>query len=189
MPFKSKRQQRAMFGGHIPGMTKEDAKEWAHETPNIKKLPDRAPAEKGKPTLRSKKAGSENDRRHDALNERLKAQMKKKANGDMLQHFLDHPKEAENYLDRKERERTRRGKTASVILSEFADFTPALEDLLTDIFKTAALGSSVMKPSSVGKLKGMMTSHAMKAPGYAASSQAINPRRNIVAAMNANKPH
>lgn len=56
MPFKSKRQQRAAFGGHIPGFSKEKAREWAHETPNLKKLPDRAPAEKGKPTLLSKES-------------------------------------------------------------------------------------------------------------------------------------
>lgn len=56
MPFKSKRQQRAAFGGHIPGFSKEKAKEWAKETPDMKGLPERAPAEKGKPTLRSKKA-------------------------------------------------------------------------------------------------------------------------------------
>lgn len=56
MPFKSKRQQRAAFGGHIPGFSKEKAREWAHETPNLKELPDRAPAEKGKPTLRSKES-------------------------------------------------------------------------------------------------------------------------------------
>jgi hypothetical protein len=56
MPFTSKRQQRAAFGGHIPGFSKEKAKEWADETPNMKNLPERAPAEKGKPTMRSKKA-------------------------------------------------------------------------------------------------------------------------------------
>lgn len=50
---------RAAFGGHIPGFSKAKAREWAHETPNLKDLPDRAPAEKGKPTLRSKKAKSE----------------------------------------------------------------------------------------------------------------------------------
>lgn len=56
MPFTSKRQMRAAFGGHIPGITKAKAREWAHETKGLKNLPDRAPAEKGKPTLRAKKA-------------------------------------------------------------------------------------------------------------------------------------
>ena len=56
MPFTSKRQQRAAFGGHIPGFSKEKAKEWAKETPDMKGLPERAPAEKGKHTLRAKKA-------------------------------------------------------------------------------------------------------------------------------------
>jgi hypothetical protein len=64
MPFASKRQQRAMFAGKIPGMTKEDAKEWADKT-DFSKLPERAPAEKGKPTLRSKK-GREKLKKHKA---------------------------------------------------------------------------------------------------------------------------
>lgn len=54
MPFKSKRQMRAAFAGVLPGFSEEKAHEWAHETPALKSLPDRAPAEKGKPTLRSK---------------------------------------------------------------------------------------------------------------------------------------
>ena len=58
MPFQSKRQQRAAFGGYIPGISKEKAKEWAKETPSFKALPDRAPAEKGKATLRTKKSSA-----------------------------------------------------------------------------------------------------------------------------------
>lgn len=54
MPFASKRQQRAMFAGKIPGLTKEDAKEWSEDT-DFSKLPERAASQKGKPTLRSKK--------------------------------------------------------------------------------------------------------------------------------------
>lgn len=79
MPFTSKRQQAAAFAGAIPGFSKEKALEWAHETPNLKDLPDRAPAEKGKPTLRSKKA-----------------------NGDMLQYFADHP---DKLREKKERDK------------------------------------------------------------------------------------
>ena len=56
MPFESKRQWRAAMGGHIPGISKEKAKEWADETKSFKKLPERAPAEKGKRTLLTKKA-------------------------------------------------------------------------------------------------------------------------------------
>lgn len=55
MPFASKRQQRAAFGGYIPDFSKKKAKEWADET-DFSSLPDRAPSEKGKPTLKSKKA-------------------------------------------------------------------------------------------------------------------------------------
>lgn len=52
MPFKSKAQQRAIFAkqarGDVPPGT---AEEMAHKTPNIKKLPERAPK-------RPKKKGS-----------------------------------------------------------------------------------------------------------------------------------
>lgn len=41
MPFKSRRQARAAFGGHIPGFSKERAKEWASET-DFSKLPEKA---------------------------------------------------------------------------------------------------------------------------------------------------
>ena len=46
MPFKSKRQMRAAFGGYLgPGMKKK-AKEWAEETPNIKSLPEKVKGKK-----------------------------------------------------------------------------------------------------------------------------------------------
>lgn len=89
MPFTSKRQQRAAFGGHLPGFSKEKALEWAHETPNLKDLPDRAPAEKGKPTLRPK---------HSELLEKM-------SNGDMLQYFIDHPDKLREKKEREEREK------------------------------------------------------------------------------------
>jgi hypothetical protein len=41
MPFKSKRQMRWMFANHP-----EMAKRWAHETPDIKHLPDHVEARK-----------------------------------------------------------------------------------------------------------------------------------------------
>ena len=40
MPFQSKAQQRAAFGGYLGPEMKAKAQEWAHETPNIKKLPE-----------------------------------------------------------------------------------------------------------------------------------------------------
>lgn len=153
MPFASRRQQKAMFGGHIPGMSKRDAHRWADETPDMKALPDRAPAEKGKPTLRSKKA-----------------------NGDMLAYFLEHPDKAKAYFDRKEAKEKRAA-------------LEALEPVFVDMFKAAALGAAVSKPSMVGKLTGMMTTHALKAPGYAASTNALKPGKSIVSAMNVAKPH
>ena len=40
MPFKSKSQMRAAFSGYLGSEMKSKAKEWAHETPNIKELPE-----------------------------------------------------------------------------------------------------------------------------------------------------
>jgi hypothetical protein len=54
MPFKSKAQQRLFFAkAQQPGsgITEDKAKEWAHETPNIKKLPEHV--KKGKIEKRS----------------------------------------------------------------------------------------------------------------------------------------
>lgn len=60
MPFRSKRQWRAAMAGKIPGISKEKAREWAHETKvPFRRLPERAPGQKGEPTLRSKGAGVE----------------------------------------------------------------------------------------------------------------------------------
>jgi hypothetical protein len=39
MPFESKAQMRAAFGGYLGDEMKSKALTWAHETPNIKKLP------------------------------------------------------------------------------------------------------------------------------------------------------
>ncbi len=39
MPFKSKAQMKAAFGGYLGPKMKAKAKTWAKETPNIKSLP------------------------------------------------------------------------------------------------------------------------------------------------------
>lgn len=39
MPFKSKAQMNAAFGGYLGSEMKSKAKTWASETPNISKLP------------------------------------------------------------------------------------------------------------------------------------------------------
>lgn len=51
MPFESKAQMRAAFGGYLGGEMKKKAEQWAHETPNIKSLPEH----KKKVKLRVKK--------------------------------------------------------------------------------------------------------------------------------------
>jgi hypothetical protein len=244
MPFRSKRQARAAFAGVIPGMDKADARRWASETPDLKALPDRAPAEKGKPTMRSKKA-----------------------NGDMLQYFLDHPEKLKERNERKAKEEARkkmagvldgarrvgalakarvreigqkersfhggvgkllgasgdptkrtvgeledrlvrrgRAATGSVFAAggaagysagrahhhekrAVADaFAPVVAELGRLLAKSAGLGSAASSPSAVGKFKGMMTTNALKTPGYAASVQATNPRKSVVSAMNVAKP-
>lgn len=40
MPFQSKAQARAAFGGFLGPEMKAKAKKWADETPNMKKLPN-----------------------------------------------------------------------------------------------------------------------------------------------------
>jgi hypothetical protein len=40
MPFRSKAQLRAAFGGRIPGFTRAKAEQWARETPSIADLPE-----------------------------------------------------------------------------------------------------------------------------------------------------
>lgn len=40
MPFQSKAQMRAAFAGYLGEEMQSKAEQWAHETPNIKKLPE-----------------------------------------------------------------------------------------------------------------------------------------------------
>lgn len=40
MPFRSKAQARAAFGGYLGPEMKAKARTWAHETPNMKGLPE-----------------------------------------------------------------------------------------------------------------------------------------------------
>ena len=47
MPFKSKAQMKAAFGGYLGKDMKSKADTWAHETPNIKSLPEHKSALKG----------------------------------------------------------------------------------------------------------------------------------------------
>jgi hypothetical protein len=46
MPFKSKSQQRAAFGGYLGKEMQSKADTWAHETPDLKKLPEHVGASK-----------------------------------------------------------------------------------------------------------------------------------------------
>lgn len=39
MPFQSKAQMKAAFGGYLGPEMKKKARQWAQETPNIKSLP------------------------------------------------------------------------------------------------------------------------------------------------------
>lgn len=40
MPFQSKAQMKAAFGGYLGPEMKKKAREWAHETPDISRLPE-----------------------------------------------------------------------------------------------------------------------------------------------------
>lgn len=46
MPFKSKAQERAAFGGYLGKTMKAHATEWAAETPSQAKLPEKVSASK-----------------------------------------------------------------------------------------------------------------------------------------------
>lgn len=48
MPFKSKNQMKAAFGGYLGPKMKRKAKQWADETPNIKSLPNKVKSKKRK---------------------------------------------------------------------------------------------------------------------------------------------
>lgn len=51
MPFQSKAQQRAAFGGYLGPEMKAKADTWAHETPNLKDLPEHVKKAKPKRKL------------------------------------------------------------------------------------------------------------------------------------------
>jgi len=242
MPFTSKRQWRAAYAGKIPGV---DPHEWAHETKSFKKLPERAPAEKGKATLRSKEAapldlakqflpaarkarvanlaqaasnkgdlasrltrnmgqhpmGSPQFNRIQGVRDKVTARASqlqgagraeaKAVSSDraMKSTFTPQASPASNPAPQSFMSRMMNKVRPSSPMVQKAAMFVALEDELAEIFKLAALGTAAMNPHNVGRLKGMMTTHALKAPGYAASTQAVNPGRNIVRAMNAGKPH
>jgi len=48
MPFHSKAQARAAFSGALGPKMKKRARTWAHETPNMKRLPQHVAKKKGK---------------------------------------------------------------------------------------------------------------------------------------------
>ena len=48
MPFKSKAQMKAAFGGYLGTKMKKRAKKWAKETPNKKGLPEHVGKKKRK---------------------------------------------------------------------------------------------------------------------------------------------
>ena len=48
MPFESKAQMRAAFGGYLGSKMKKKARQWAHETPSIRNLPQHKGKKKGK---------------------------------------------------------------------------------------------------------------------------------------------
>lgn len=57
MPFTSKAQMRAAFGGYLGPEMKAKAAQWAKETPNIKKLPQHARKSVGLKAMASKGRG------------------------------------------------------------------------------------------------------------------------------------
>jgi hypothetical protein len=54
MPFKSKAQMRAAFGGYLGEAMKRKARQWAHETHDIKGLPEHKKKKKTKVRMKKK---------------------------------------------------------------------------------------------------------------------------------------
>lgn len=199
MPFQSKRQWRAAFSGRIPGFSKEKAREWAHETKGeFKQLPDRAPAEKGKPTLRSKEAmdfATFLQRRRDV---RLHRQFMKSLSTDEAAQWREQQEKSsslpgktvfvakklreqlissgtgKNVFDamQSERERSRR-KQAS---DEFVDFCAKIA------FAVPRPGQVSMASRHVGSFSGQATTNFLKAPG-STTAAVTNPRLSLRNAM------
>lgn len=165
MPFHSKRQWRAAFAGHIPGISKEKAKEWAEETGSFRRLPDRAPAEKGKHTLRTKKAGIP---RTVYIAKKLREQLVRH-NQQVLSAGT-----GKNVLDavNAERDRKRRNKHASV---EFVEFCK-------EAFAVPKPGQVSMTPRHVGSFSGKATTNFLKPPG-STTTGVTNPRLSLRNAM------
>lgn len=195
MPFTSKRQQRAAFGGHIPGFSKERALEWAHETPDLKDLPDRAPAEKGKLTLRAKRAFSDDDVKKVTRAAETGADRdnwssdvtgtvetkKKKAStaarlgivAKMLADQLKQPGTHKNVYDAARDEHERRKRSS--------------EDFLTHCVKLSFAvpppGKTFQKDTHVGSFSGKATTNFLKAPGPTTAAAVVNPRLGLRTAM------
>lgn len=51
MPFESKAQARAAFGGYLGSEMKAKAKEFAQATPNLKNLPEHVGKKKKRPPI------------------------------------------------------------------------------------------------------------------------------------------
>ena len=56
MPFKSKAQMKAAFGGYLGPKMKKKAKQWAKETPNKKGLPEHKRKSKKRKTAHKRKS-------------------------------------------------------------------------------------------------------------------------------------
>jgi hypothetical protein len=191
VPFTSRRQQKAAFGGHIPGFSKERAKEWADET-DFSNLPDRAPAEKGKRTLRSKEAldfaGVLRRRRERRLQRQFIEAMEadeptnEKRSGvtpravyvaKKLREQLINSGNSKNVLDavHGEHERSKR-KQASDDLVDFC----------VKIAFAVPKPGQIMGARHVGSFSGQATSNFLKAPG-STTAAVTNPRLSLRNAM------
>ena len=159
MPITSKRQWGAMFGGHIPGISKAKAKEWAHETPTAyADLPDRAPDEKGKPTLRSK---------HSSTARRVGILAK------MLSDQLHQPGTHKNLYDAARGEHDRRKHAGEQFV----------EHCMKLAFAVPAPGKTFQSAAHVGSFSGKATTNFLKAPGPTTAAAVVNPRLGLRTAM------
>jgi len=190
VPFQSKRQWRAAFSGRIPGISKEKAREWAHETGTpFKKLPGRAASQKGKPTLRSKKSslGTPTARAIRALRRSKQGRqvIRDALEETQLEGPLGHvPDVLRAHLGREE------SKTSS--LEALVPYFAKLAQLLTSGAPSGALSSADLPPSPLtapqptqsARGAGDFTPNRPKKPGMPLRKQVTNPRLRVWDAMN-----
>lgn len=196
MPFVSRRQQRAAFGGHIPGFSKAKAKEWADKT-DFSRLPERAPGQKGKPSLRKQASPFRLMARlraqgfRDPVTEVTREASSSRSDfvrtlgeeGSKAWETASSPRSARGPLEQANQEQERR-KKAEALVPHFAKLASLIQPQKTRVVGEPAPMASAERAGRVGQFRGVSTDHSLKPPGPGINKTVLNPGRNIRNAMN-----